>query len=146
MPSFKTTNIEMVEMFKKSSLTHLHANPTTWSLGSKLDWFGKTKENAFHVQVKARRHMVVITLKNVLILEYQSMMTLFMIPNAQLTFEDTCEYFKFWKVENLQKLQMRLNVGLSHATSRSMELNMVFTSPIKTQDHNDVFNELLKDN
>jgi hypothetical protein len=69
-----------------------------------------------------------------------------MIPNAQLTFEDTCEYFKFWKVENLQKLQMRLNVGLSHATSRSMELNMVFTSPIKTQDHNDVFNELLKDN
>jgi hypothetical protein len=43
---------------------------------------------------------------------------------------------------------MKLNVGLSHATLRSMELNVVFTSPIKTtkQYHNDVFNELLKDN
>jgi hypothetical protein len=43
---------------------------------------------------------------------------------------------------------MRLNIGLSHATSRTMEQNMVFPSPIKTtkQDHNDVFNELLKDN
>jgi hypothetical protein len=112
----------MVEMFKKSSLTRLHANPTTWSLGSKLNWIGKTKENAFHVQVKVRRDMVVITLKNVLIFEYQSMMILFMILNAQLTFEETCEYFKLWKVENLQKLQMKLNVGLSHATSRTMEL------------------------
>ncbi len=92
--------------------------------------------------------MVVITLKHVLILEYQSMMTLFMIPNAQLTFEETCEYFKLCRVENLQKLQMRLNVGLSHATSRTMEPNMVFPSPIKTtkQHHIDVFNELLKDN
>ncbi len=71
-----------------------------------------------------------------------------MILNVQLTFEETCEYFKLWKVENLQKLQMKLNVGLSHATLRSMELNVVFTSPIKTtkQYHNDVFNELLKDN
>jgi len=56
MPTFKSTNIEMVEMFKKS----------------------------FHVQVKARRDMVVITSKKVLILEYHSMMTLFMTPNAQL--------------------------------------------------------------
>jgi len=90
MPTFKTSNIEMVEMFKKSSLTCFHANPTTWSLGSKLDSIGKTKENA----MKGRRDMVVITLKNVLILEYQSMMALFMIPNAQLTFEKTGEYFK----------------------------------------------------
>ncbi len=104
MPSFKTTNIEVVEMFKKSSLTSLHANPTTWPFGSKLDWIGKTKENAFHIQVKARRDMVVITLKKVLILEYQTMMTLFMIPNAQVTFEETCEYFKLCRVENLQKL------------------------------------------
>jgi hypothetical protein len=98
--------------------------------------------------VKGRKDMVVITLKHVLILEYQSMMTLFMIPNAQLTFEETCEYFKLCRVENLQKLQMRLNVGLSHATSRTMEPNMVFPSPIKTtkQHHIDVFNELLKDN
>jgi len=141
MPTFKTTNIEMVEMFKKNSLTRLHANLTTRSLGSKLDWIGKTKENAFHVQVKARMDMVVITLKNVLILEYQSMMTLFMILNAQLTFEKTYEYFKLCRVENLQKLQMRLNVGLSHATSRTMELNMVFPSRIKTtkQHHIDVF-------
>jgi hypothetical protein len=92
--------------------------------------------------VKARRDMVVITLKDILILEYQSMMTLFMIPNAQLTFEETCEYFKLCRVENLQKLQMRLNVGLSHATSRTMEQNMVFPSPIKTtkRHHIDVFN------
>jgi len=91
--------------------------------------------------VKARMDMVVITLKNVLILEYQSMMTLFMILNAQLTFEKTYEYFKLCRVENLQKLQMRLNVGLSHATSRTMELNMVFPSRIKTtkQHHIDVF-------
>jgi len=43
---------------------------------------------------------------------------------------------------------MRLNVGLSHATSRTMEQNMVFPSPIKTtkQQHIDLFNELLKDN
>jgi hypothetical protein len=54
--------------------------------------------------VKARRDMVVITLKKVLILEYQTMMTLFMIPNAQVTFEETCEYFKLCRVENLQKL------------------------------------------
>jgi hypothetical protein len=87
MPSFQTTNIEMVEMFQKSSLTYLHANPTTRPFGSKLDQIGKTKENAFHIQVKGRRDMVDITLKNVLILEYQSMMTLFMIPNAQLTFD-----------------------------------------------------------
>jgi hypothetical protein len=114
MPTFKSTNIEMVEMFKKS----------------------------FHVQVKARRDMVVITSKKVLILEYQSMITLFMTPNAQLNLEETCEYFKICKVENLQKLQMRLNVGLSHATSRTLELNMVFPSPIKTtkQNHIDVFN------
>jgi hypothetical protein len=98
--------------------------------------------------VKARRDMVVITLKKVLILEYQSMMTLFMFPNAQLTLEETCEYLKLCRVENLQKLQMRLNVSLSHATSRTMELNMIFPSPIKTtkQHHIDVFNELLKDN
>ncbi len=98
--------------------------------------------------MKARRDMVVITLKDILILEYQSMMTLFMIPNAQLTFEETCEYFKLCRVENLQKLQMRLNVGLSHATSSTMEQNMVFPSPIKTtkQHHIDVFNGLLKDN
>ncbi len=148
MPSFNTTNIEIVKMFKNSSLTHLHANPTTQSLGSKLYWIGKTKENVFHIQVKARMDMVVITLKNVLILENQNTTTLFMIPNARLTFEETCEYFKLCRVENLQKLQMRLNVGLSLATSRTMELNMVFPSPIKTtkQDHNDVFNELLKDN
>jgi hypothetical protein len=82
--------------------------------------------------VKARRDTVVITLKKVLILEYQSMMTLFMIPNAQLTFDETCEYFKLCRVENLQKLQMRLNVGLSHGTSRTMEPNVVFPSPIKT--------------
>jgi hypothetical protein len=71
-----------------------------------------------------------------------------MIPNAQLTLEETCEYFKLCKVENLRKLRMRLNVGLSHATSRTMELNMVFPSPIKTtkQQHIHVFNELLKDN
>ncbi len=81
--------------------------------------------------MKASRDMVVITLKNILNLEYQSMMTLFMIPNAQQTIEETCEYFKFCRVENLQKLQMRLNVGLSHATSRTMEQNMVFPSPIK---------------
>jgi hypothetical protein len=92
--------------------------------------------------VKARTDMVVITLKNVLILEYHSMMTLFMIPNAELTFEETCEYFKLCRVENLQKLQMRLNVGLLHATSRTMEPKMVFPSPIKTtkQHHIDVFN------
>lgn len=92
--------------------------------------------------------MVVITLKNVLIIEYQSMMTLFMILNVQLTFEETCEYFKLCRVQNLQKVQMRLNVGLSHATSRTMELNMAFPSPIKRtkQHHIDVFNELLKDN
>jgi len=65
--------------------------------------------------VKARRDMVVITLKDILILEYQSMMTMFVIPNAQLTFEETWEYFKLCRVENSQKLQMRLNVGLSHA-------------------------------
>jgi hypothetical protein len=43
---------------------------------------------------------------------------------------------------------MRLNVGLSYTKSRTMELNMVFPSPKKTtkQDHNDVFNELFKDN
>jgi hypothetical protein len=64
-----------------------------------------------------------------------------MIPNAQLTFEKTCEYFKLCRVESLQKLQMRLKVGLSHATSRTMEPNMVFPSPIKTteQHHIDVF-------
>ncbi len=62
---------------------------------SKIRLIWQNKGKCLHVQVKARRHMVVITLKNVLILEYQSMMTLFMIPNAQLTFEDTCEYFKF---------------------------------------------------
>jgi len=98
--------------------------------------------------VKARRDTVVITLKKVLILEYQSMMTLFMVPNVQLTFDEACEYFKLCRVEKLQKLQMRLNVGLSHATSRTMEPNMVFPSPIKRtkQHHIDVFNELLKDN
>jgi hypothetical protein len=65
-----------------------------------------------------------------------------MIPNAQLTFEETCEYFKLCRVENLQKLQMRLNVGLSNATSRTMDPNMVFPSAIKTtkQHHIDVFN------
>ncbi len=70
------------------------------------------------------------------------MMTLFMIPNVQLTFEETCEYFKLGRVENLQKLQMRPNAGLLHATSRTMEPNMVFPSPIKTikQHHIDVFN------
>jgi hypothetical protein len=62
--------------------------------------------------VKAKRDMVVITLKNILILEYQSITTLFMIPNSQLTFEEACEYFKLSRVENLQKLQMRLNIGL----------------------------------
>ncbi len=69
-------------------------------------------------------------------------MTLFMIPNAQQTYEETCEYFKLCWVENLQKLQMRLNVGLSDATSRTMDPNMVFPSPIKTtkQHHIDVFN------
>jgi hypothetical protein len=37
---------------------------------------------------------------------------------------------------------MRLNVGLSDATSRTMDPNMVFPSPIKTtkQHHIDVFN------
>jgi len=90
--------------------------------------------------VKAKRDMVVITLKDILILEYQTMMTLFMIPNAQLTFEKTWEYFKLCRVKFLQKLQMRLNVGLSHATSRTMEQNMVLPSPIKTtkQHHIDI--------
>jgi hypothetical protein len=43
---------------------------------------------------------------------------------------------------------MRLNVGLSHSTSRTMEPNMVFPSPLKTikQHHIDVFDELFKDN
>jgi hypothetical protein len=91
---------------------------------------------------ESKKDTIVITLMNFLILEYQSMMTLFMIPNVQLTFEETCEYFKLGRVENLQKLQMRPNVGLSHATSRTMEPNMVFPSPIKTTKHHhtDVFN------
>jgi hypothetical protein len=40
---------------------------------------------------ESKKDTIVITLMNFLILEYQSMMTLFMIPDAQLTFEETCE-------------------------------------------------------
>jgi hypothetical protein len=49
-----------------------------------------------------------------------------MILDVQLGFQKSCEYFKLRRVRKLQKLQMRLNVGPSHATSRIVEAHMVF--------------------
>jgi hypothetical protein len=48
--------------------------------------------------------MIVFTLKKASILENQNTMSLFIISNAQLTFEKIHEYFKLCKVKKVQKL------------------------------------------
>lgn len=75
-------------------------------------------------------NLVATMLKKASILEKESMITLFMIFDVQLTFEEAHEYFKLHRIERLQIFLMKLNVGPSHGTSRTLKLNMV--SPCST--------------
>lgn len=93
----------------------------------------KLKENALWAQAKATADMAAATFKKARIMEEQSIMQLFTLPDESLQCEEAREYVKLRRMEELQKLKDRLSSSQASAPVTSSQLP-VPTSPNSVQE------------
>jgi len=93
----------------------------------------KLKENALWAQAKATADMAAATYKKAKIMEEQSIMQLFTLPEESLQCEEAREYIKLRRIEELQKLKDRLSASQASAPMTSSQLP-VPTSPTSVQE------------
>lgn len=91
----------------------------------------KLKESALWAQAKATADMAAATYKKARIMEEQSIMNLFTLPEETLVCEQAREYVKLRRIEELQKLKDRLNSQASAAAP--MTSSQIPTSPISQE-------------
>lgn len=89
----------------------------------------KLKESALWAQAKATADMAAATFKKAKIMEEQSIMNLFTLPDETLVCEEAREYVKLRRIEELQKLKDRL----ATQASVPMTLSQLPTSPISQE-------------
>lgn len=89
----------------------------------------KLKESALWAQAKATADMAAATFKKAKIMEEQSIMNLFTLPDETLVCEEAREYVKLRRIEELQKLKDRL----ATQASAPLTLSQLPTSPISQE-------------